>query len=316
MKVMVIADHLRGELRPITGELISAGAEVGDHVSVALIAAAPERLANKANLAGADEIITVPVPTTEFDADVYRQAVGSVIRDRKPDLTLIGFNANGISYGPVVAAELGLGFASDVFGVNVVAQELVAERPAYGGKLQSQIGFPDCDGALLLLRGGVWPAAQAEVEAHKSELLISLAPSRLTHIGFVEPSSDEVDITGAPFLLAIGRGAGGRENLPLFQQLADEMGATLVASRPLIDAGILPPARQVGTSGNIVSPRVYLAFGISGATQHVAGILGSRTIIAVNTDSEAPIFEFAQFGVVDDAFTVASELSKLYAESD
>ena len=123
-----------------------------------------------------------------------------------------------------------------------------------------------------------------------------------------------MDIAGASFLLAIGRGVGGRENLPLFEQLAETMGATLAASRPIVDAGLLPPRRQVGTSGNIVSPRVYLAFGISGATQHVAGILGSKTIIAVNNDGQAPIFDFAQYGVVDDALDVASELSKLFSE--
>ncbi|MER3410573.1 MAG: electron transfer flavoprotein subunit alpha/FixB family protein, partial [Thermoleophilia bacterium] len=137
-------------------------------------------------------------------------------------------------------------------------------------------------------------------------------PSRARHVAFLGQEKGDVDITTADFLLSIGRGIGDKEEIPRFERLAKKMGAVLSVSRPLVDAGWMPAARQVGQSGKTVKAKVYLALGISGAVQHLAGIKGCGTIIAVNTDPEAAIFNAAHYGAVADLHEVADELEKLF----
>ena len=166
---------------------------------------------------------------------------------------------------------------------------------------------------MLLLRPTAWAPAEGQGSAPVTTLEVTAAPSRARHRELVEATaSSDVDITQADFLLSIGRGIGDKENVEMFQELAEKMGATLSVSRPLVDAGWMPASRQVGQSGKTVKPTVYLAFGISGAVQHLAGMKTSGTIIAVNTDPEAAIFNVAQYGAKADLFDVAEELEKLF----
>jgi electron transfer flavoprotein alpha subunit len=158
----------------------------------------------------------------------------------------------------------------------------------------------------------VWAKAGTGGQAVRSELTVETRPPRARHRAFVEAAAGEVDITTADFLLSIGRGIGEREQIERFERLAEKMGATLSVSRPIVDAGWMPSARQVGQSGKTVAPKVYLALGISGAVQHLAGMRGAGTIVAVNTDPEAAIFDVAHYGAVVDLLEVADELEKLY----
>jgi electron transfer flavoprotein alpha subunit len=312
--VLVVAEHLRGAVRDVTRELITAAAGLGDPVTVAVIAAEPEALSPSVNLAGVDEIIETPVAAAEFENDIYQQVVEALIADRRPEVVLLGFTVNSMGYGPAVAAKLGLGFASDVFGVTRDGERLVCRRAFYGGKVHAEVELPAGAPALIMLRPTIWAPAQQPGSAAVTRFDPGeLAPSRARHVEFAEPAAAaDVDITGADFLLSVGRGIGTKENLPRFAELARKMGATLAGSRPLIDSGWLPSARQVGQSGKTVRPKVYLALGISGAVQHLAGMKGSGTIIAVNTDPEASIFGTAHYGAVADLFEVAEELEKLY----
>jgi electron transfer flavoprotein alpha subunit len=141
---------------------------------------------------------------------------------------------------------------------------------------------------------------------------VAINGSRARHKEFTEQPKGDVDISTADFLLSIGRGVGEKENIATFERLAEKMGATLAVSRPLVDAGWMPSSRQVGQSGKTVKPRVYLAMGISGAVQHLAGMKASGTIIAINKDPEAAMFNTAHYGAVADLFEVAKELEKLY----
>ncbi len=190
--------------------------------------------------------------------------------------------------------------------------ELVAERSFYGAKVNGEVDFPGHDRVVLLLRPTAWPPAEGAGSATVTDVSVPPATSRARHRGWVEVQAGDVDITTADFLLSVGRGIGDKENLEQFQELADAMGATLSSSRPLVDAGWMPTARQVGQSGKTVKPKVYLALGISGAVQHLAGMKSSGTIIAVNTDPEAAIFNVAHYGAVADLFEVAEELEKLF----
>ena len=312
MSVLVVAEHLRGGLRDVTLELISAAKELGNPVTVAVIAKNPAAFTDQLNVDRVDEVVQVPVEQEEFESDVYQQALEALIRERRPRVTLLGFTVNSMGYGPVVAVALGLGFASDVFAIRDEGGAIVAERAFYGGKVHAEVEFPGVEQVLLLLRPTTWPPGEGAGTATVTEFPVTIGRSRTRHLEFVEAPQGDVDITTADFLLSIGRGVGERENIAMFEELAGKMGAVLSVSRPLVDAGWMPGARQVGQSGKTVKPKVYLALGISGAVQHLAGMKTSGTIIAVNSDPEASIFTVAHYGAVADLFDVAEELDKLF----
>ena len=309
---LIVAEHLQGRLSDVTSELVSAAVGIGAPVTVAVIAAAPGPLADAADLRGVDEIVAVRAGAAEFEVDTYTEVLAALVSERRPDVVLLGFTVNSMSYGPAVAARLGFGFASDVFAISKQEDGLAATRAFYGSKVHGELEFGSVPGVVLLLRRTVWPAAEPSGGAARSETEIAVPASRARHVEFVEAPAADVDITAADFLLSIGRGIGDREHIERFAKLAQRMGAVLSVSRPIVDAGWAPSARQVGQSGKTVKPKVYLALGISGAVQHLAGMKASGTIIAVNTDPEAAIFGVAHYGAVTDLFDVADELEKLF----
>jgi electron transfer flavoprotein alpha subunit len=312
VKTLVVAEQLRGEIRPITLELIAAAKELGGPVEVALIAKDPAALADLVDVEGVNEILTVPVEQEEFESDVFQQAVEKLIEERKPQVTLVGFTINSMGFAPALAVKLGLGFASDVFALRDEGGSLVAERAFYGSKVNAELEFPGHEQVLLMVRPTAWPLAEGAGSATRTEVAATGDGSRARHKDFKDVAAGDVDISTADFLLSIGRGVGEKENVPQFEELADKIGATLSVSRPIVDQGWMPNSRQVGQSGKTVKPKVYLALGISGAVQHLAGMKTSGTIIAVNTDPEAAIFNVAHYGAVADLFEVAEELQKLY----
>jgi electron transfer flavoprotein alpha subunit len=311
VSVLVVAEHTRGQVRDITYELITAGQALGGPLAMASIGADPGAL--DLNRAGVDEIIHVRVPQADFENDVYQQALEALVAERRPDHILVGFTVNSLGYAPAVAAKLGLAFASDVFALRRDGDATVATRAFYGSKVHAELDFPGERAVILMLRPTIWAAAgAAAAEPSVTELDVSIAGSRARHKEFLDLPKADVDITGADFLLAIGRGIGDKENIALFERLSEKMAATLASSRPLVDAGWMPSSRQVGQSGKTVKPKVYLALGISGAVQHLAGMKASGTIIAINKDPEAALFNAAHYGAVADLFEVARELEKLY----
>lgn len=315
--VLVVAEHRQGALRDISLELISAGKELKAAgtglLTVAVLGRDPASLAEGLRVEGVDEIVQVPLAVNEFNGDAYREAVRTLITQRRPMVTLTGFTVDAMSYAPAVAATLGTGFASDVVACSYEADEVSARRELFGGKVQADLAFPGKETVLLMLRPTVWPPAEGSGSPSVSTLESPIDGSRIrtTHRTYVAVAATDVDITGADLILSIGRGIGERENIPQFEKLAGRLGATLACSRPVVDAGWLPAARQVGQSGKTVKPKVYLAFGISGAVQHLVGMKASGTVIAVNTDAEAAIFSVAHYGAVADLFRVAEELAQL-----
>jgi len=312
--ILVVGEHLRGSLRDVTAELVSAAAglapQLGGPVTVVIVGG-DGALAQQANLSGVDEIVTVPGP--EGFAPVSQRAVlAELIDQRAPSLVLAGFTVDAMAWAPALAATSDLGFASDVTAVSVEDGAAVARREAYAGKLQAEVDFPGHATTLLLLRPTAWPAARGEGSAAMLEHVAAATPDEpVRHLEYREAPAGDVDISAADFVLSVGRGIGEQENLEQFQRLAERMGATLGVSRPLVDAGWVTSDRQVGQSGKTVKPRVYLALGISGAVQHLAGMRGSDTIIAVNSDPDAPIFGVAHYGAVADLFDVAEELESI-----
>ena len=313
MKALVVAELLRGEVQEVTWELIAAARSLGCSVIVALIGKGTTSLVDRINVAGVDELFIVSVESAEFESDVHRQAMQAVYAEVKPQVILMGFTINSIGYGPALAAQLGLGFASDVFAIRRDGDGIIANRAFYGGKVVGELEFPNVSGVLLLLRRGIWEPVKEAGSAVTRQLVVNCESGRTRHLEFQEATAeDQVDISSAEFLLCVGRGIGKKENLGRFEQLAEKMGATLAVSRPLVDAGWVTRARQVGQSGKTVRPKVYLSFGVSGAVQHVAGMKSSGVIIAINSDPEASIFNVARYGAVVDLFEVADELEKCF----
>ncbi len=312
--VLVLAEARRGELREVSLELITAAAAVrdaaGGRVVVALIDADAASHAAALGAHGVDEVLAVASPVANFEAHVSARALEALIEAEQPSLVLVGHTIDSMGFAPAVAARAGLGFASDVVALAWDGGP-IARRGAYGDKLVDELEFPDRECTLLMVRPGAFAAATpggGDAAVRAVELSGLADAARTEHAGFREVAAGDVDITKADFLLSIGRGVAERDNIPRFEELAQRLGATLSVSRPIVDAGWMPGARQVGQSGKTVKPKVYLALGISGAVQHLAGMRGAEVIIAVNTDPEAPIFGVAHYGAVVDMFELADEL--------
>jgi electron transfer flavoprotein alpha subunit len=301
--VLVIAESRRGVLRDVSLELLTAAASLEGPVNVLLVGDAPPEALN------APGVETVLVARREhFEPHVQATAVKVAIERFQPAFALAPHSVDGMGYAPAVAAELDLGFASDVTAVAPAVT-----RGAYGDRLVAQLEFPEKATTLLMLRAGAYEAAtagggSATVEAIEPDE----TPATVEHLGYVEPEVGDVDITKSGFLISIGRGVEDAEGVAEFEAIAGKLSATLAVSRPLVDAGLVSASRQVGQSGKTVKPKVYLALGISGAIQHLAGMRKADTIIAVNTDPEAPIFQVADYGAVADLFDVARALPQYF----
>lgn len=312
--ILVIAEQRRGVMSPVTQELIGAAravkADIGGSLSVAIIAGDPEALAGSVKLDGVDEVLLLPVEANEFQPDLHVAAALQAVEERDPALVLMSHSVDGWGYGAALAVRAAAGFATDVFAIQVDDGEVVAVRGAYGERAHAKIEFPGRERVVLALRPSAFTAAEGATDCSVTTLAVPDTAVRSRHLEFIDPPSEGgVDIPAAEFILSIGRGVGEEENVEEFAELADQVGAVLGCSRPIADAGWLPKARQVGYSGKTASScRLYLALGISGSVQHLAGMKHIENIIAVNSDANAGIFNVARYGVVGDMFEVGQEL--------
>ena len=315
--ILVVAEHFEGALRDVTLEMIGAAASVkeglGGALTVLVIGQDADALADAANREGVDEIVTVAAPDPHFDPALYEEAICAVAEARQARLVLIGHTAAGMAFGPAVGARLGSGFASDVFGLSLEGSALIATRSGYGGKVSMDLTFPEKPVIVLTLRGATFKAPEEAGSANIVPFEIELdgVEGAGRHVDYLPAPPADVDIGKADFILSVGRALGEDKNLPQFAALAERLGATLGCSRPVADSGWLPKAHQVGQSGTIAANcSLYLALGISGAVQHLAGMKHVDTIIAVNTDPEAPIFNVAHHGACVDIFELAEALER------
>jgi len=317
MTVLAVAEHRRGELRAISHELVAAGRELADatggDLHVAVVSGPVEEYAEALNRDGVDTVHTV-AHGEEFNHDVYTQAVAQLTDALDPTVLLMPNSVNGLDYAPAVASRLDRPLVTDAVGL-AYDDELTVTRELYGSKVETTIDV-HAEQAAVTLRSAEWPAADgtgdATIEPFDADIDESQVRSTVT--GFQEVGGGDVDITDADVLVSVGRGIDEEENLGLVRDLADVLDATLSASRPIIDNGWLPKDRQVGQSGKVVTPDVYIAIGISGAVQHVAGMKGADTIVAINNDPNAPIFDIADYGIVDDLFDVVPALIEQFGE--
>jgi electron transfer flavoprotein alpha subunit len=313
--ILVIAEQRRGELRPVSLELVAAAQGLragGDQVAVAILAPDPAEFVGSLGVAGVDEIVSIRTAAQEFDADEFEAALGALIGARSPSLVLVPHSVDSFAYAAALAAKHGLGFATDVFRIERSDGELVATRGGYGQKVSVEVDFPGRSTVLLAVRANMFKAPDVPATPAVTSFAAPAAASRAAGRGFIEVSSaDDVDMAAAEFILTIGRGVGEEAKVEQFRELADAVGATLGCSRPIADAGWLPKSRQVGQSGKTASAcQLYIAMGVSGAIQHLAGMKHVNTIVAVNSDAGASIFAVAKYGIVGDIFEIAAELRR------
>jgi len=311
-EIIVVAEHRRGELRDVTWEMLSKGRDLseslGGELSVALLGKDVKNMA-EALKPKANRVLLIEDHRLEFyNSESYEKVLTQLITERKPLLTMIGHTATGMDFAPSLAAHLKIPLATDCIGIEPKDETFALTRQIYGGKINAAVSFlKPSPQYMVTVRAGAFPAVE---KPPLSGEIVSL-PSPLTDEGlarrfleYVEAAAGEVDITQADILIAIGRGIKDAENIPMVKELADSVGGVLACSRPVVDKKWLPKGCQVGTSGKTVKPKVYIAIGISGAFQHVAGMKGSGTIIAINKDPKAPIFGVAQYGIVADLFKI------------
>ena len=310
--VLAVVEHRRGELRPVSFELLAAGRELtaamDGELHVAVIGGPVDRYADRLNREGVDVIHTVE-NGAEFNHDVYVQTVDALCETLEPSVLLAPHTVNALDYIPAVAVDRDMPLVTDVLDVSVEDEAFSVTREFFESKVTASMSVTGSPRAVTI-RPGEWPAAEGieETEVRFFEFEPDVEAIGSTVEGYEEAGSTDVDVTAADFLVGVGRGIGDMENLELIEELAEAGDATIAASRPLVDKGWFDTGRQVGQSGKTVSPEVYLAVGISGAVQHVAGIKGADTIIAINTDPHAPIFDIADQAIVGDLFDVVPAL--------
>ncbi|MFB6223688.1 MAG: electron transfer flavoprotein subunit alpha/FixB family protein [Haloarcula sp.] len=311
MSVLAIAEHRRGELRDVSLELLTAGRELaestGDDLHAAVIGGDVEQFGAELNRSGVEAVHTVDIGE-EFNHSVYTQVVAQLADELEPSVLLMPNTVNGLDYAPAAANRLDRPLVTDVVDL-AFDDGLTATRELYGSKVETTIDV-HAEQAAVTVRPAEWPAAEADGDAtiEPFDATIDEDAVKSTVKGFEEVGSGDVDITDADVLVSVGRGIEEEENLDIIYDLSEALDATVSGSRPLIDNGWLEKDRQVGQSGKVVTPDVYIAIGISGAVQHVAGMKGSDTIVAINTDPNAPIFDIADYGIQDDLFEVVPAL--------
>jgi electron transfer flavoprotein alpha subunit len=314
--ILVMVEHLGGKVSDITFEMLAKGRKLAQQSGGSLVAAlvgGSDSMAGE--LGAADQVVTLGgEELADFNPEIYGAALEAVVKAKNPRLVLVGYTSMGMDLASSLAVREGLPHAA--FCVDVeIGDGISAVSQLYGGKMNvtSELGEGPCVVSLL---AGVASADEGRAEGtpERESLPVPEVAGKVRFKRLIEPEAGDVDITAQEVLVAIGRGVGSKDDVEVAEELAEALGAAVAGSRPLIDAGWLPKTRQVGKSGLKVSPKVYLALGISGAPEHIEGMKSSGTIIAVNTDKHAPIFNFAHYGMVADLFDVCEELTELVEE--
>lgn len=312
--------------KPVGYELLRPGRQLADEMGEKLVAVViggqVEDIAKKAIAYGADEAIVVEGDEYyNYTTDAFSIAMETLVETYKPATILIGATNNGRDLGPKMACDLKTGLTADCtqLGYDAEGGNMAWTRPAFGGNLMATILCPDNRPQLGTVRPGVFKkpefAEGKEGPVTKEDIRVEASRIRTKLIERIKEVAEAVNLEEAEIIVSGGRGVGGPEGFGVIRELAEALGGVVGASRAAVDSGWIPHAHQVGQTGKTVGPKLYIACGISGAIQHVAGMSGSDVIVAINKDPEAPIFDIADYAVVGDLFQVIpafiSEIKKL-----
>ncbi len=313
-EIFTLVEHRQGAVRDITYEMLACGRKLAAAQNTkltALVFASPADKIVESVQKRADRIIVLEHEVFKnFNAETYQLALRDLLKEEKPLVTLIGHTAFGYDLCPALGAEMGIPFATDCLDIEFTGSRLRVTRSVYDGKLDARVMLKEHTSYLVTLRSGCFAPDDVSLstEVVRRESPVTDQPEYRKFIDYIEAAVGEVDITKADIIVSVGRGIKEQANLPMMEEFAAAIGGVLSCSRPVVDAGWLPKERQVGSSGKTVKPKLYIALGISGAFQHIVGMKGADTIIAVNKDPNAPIFNEADYGIVEDLFKVVPVL--------
>lgn len=318
MDILIVLEDSNGKLHRMGLESIAAAQKLSTNSNFSIgalaLGANADSIAEQASAYDINEVIKITDPLLAlYSADVYSEAIKQVIMKEDPRYVFFGHTYQVRDYVPRISAKLMKPFIVDIVSFRSEANKVIFTKQIFNAKLLSDI-VPKGDGPYLVsFQSSAFSADDANSgSATVRNSTVSLDESILKSSS-EEPFQEEsggVDLSSANLIVSVGRGIGKEENIPLAQELANVLRAELASSRPVVDAGWLPSAHQVGSSGQSVSPKMYLALGISGAIQHVVGMKGSNKIIAINKDPEAPIFEIADYGLVGDLLEILPKITE------
>ncbi len=325
-KILVLAEHEAGAVREITYELLAlahrlageAGWDAGTAVGAILLGSGVEDLAGEVAGRGAAEVIYADGKAVEnYTGDGYRRALEAIIKAEGPEIVLFGHTPNGWDVAPLISAGLGVPLATECSAIAFENGRPRFTRKAFNGKFIQVVDMGDSRPLMATVQKGATAAFAGGPKGAVRKIPAAVTESELK-ARFIEIKKGEagaVDLTQAPIIVSGGRGLGSAEKFAVVRALAEALGGQVGASRPVTDMGWLPHEHQVGSSGVTVSPKLYVACGISGAIQHIVGIRGSGYIVAINKDADAPIFGVADVGAVGDLFEIVPALTKAVKEA-
>lgn len=312
--IWVFAEQWRGKLSDVTYEALALGRELADASGAPLeaILLGHETRESIATLGKADSVLFADHPSlADGNVEVFARVLEKLVAERTPRVFLIPLTNVSLGIGTLVSARLNLPCINFCKDARIVDGRFEARCVLYGGKIEATV---TAEKEPILV--GLWPGARPAdagrggQPAAVTQIAVELPPPPPVHLKqYIEPAAGDVDLTQQDVLVSVGRGIQGRDNIELAEELAQALGGAVCGSRPVIDQGWLPLARQIGKSGLTVKPKLYLALGISGAPEHVEGMKDSALIVAVNTDRQAPIFNLAHYGIVADALDLAPALT-------
>jgi electron transfer flavoprotein alpha subunit len=309
--IYVVIEHLRGQVADISYVMLAAARELaqwsGGQVVAILMGHNNSGLSS--NFAS-DQVLYLDHPLlADFTSEAYQITLSDLIGEKKPRTVLFGHTSIGTDIAGILSAHLALPLVSSCRTFTSDGKFICQ---ICGGKIMAEGSLPDTTTLVSIVPGGYKPEQGQSIQAPQVTTLPApkLEGIRVSLKGYIEPETTDVDISREPLLISVGRGIQNQDNISIAEELAQAMGGTVCASRPVVDQGWLPISRLVGKSGKAVKPKVYLTIGISGAPEHVEAILGSETIIAINTDVNAPIFNLAKYGTTNDLFDLVPILTE------
>ena len=316
--VWVFAEQREGVLEKVSLEILGEGRRIADELGVKLTALLLgqniESLAKTLAEHGADEVLVADDKNLEhYTTDAYTKVICDLAKERKPGILFVGATFIGRDLGPRIAGRLLTGLTADCTSVDVEVENgaLFATRPAFGGNLMATIACPEHRPQMATVRPGVFAKISTDgskCNIEKVEVKLVDSDVRTKVLEIVKAKKQIIDIAEADFIVSGGRGVGSKENFELLKELAKALGGTVAGSRAAVEKGWIDGAYQIGQTGKTVRPQIYIACGISGAIQHVAGMQDSDLIIAVNKDDTAPIMKIADYAIVGDLAKVVPEL--------
>jgi electron transfer flavoprotein alpha subunit len=307
---LVIAEQQQGTLNRASWEAIAAAQAMGGDVKVVVAGASVAAAAGALAAAAVAEVIALEHPALEiYTPDGFVQALAAVVQAESPTHVILPHTYQTRDFAPMLAARLDRALVTDCTGVKTEGATTMFSRPMFQGKVAADVALQGPAPHFVTFQIGAYrgdAAKKGSAPAPVRTAAASVDPDKIRQkpeAPFRE-AKGAVDLSQAERIVSVGRGIKNEEHIALAKQLAEALGAEIAASRPICDAGWLPMERQIGSSGQTVAPKLYLALGISGAIQHVVGMKGARTIVAINKDAEAPIFEVADYGIVGDLFEI------------